>query len=87
MVWLKQIFKDDKIPKENMQYKCIALITIDSVMRMEKKNYPQAYLEECKRKTKKTKMTNFMKVELESKSESESDIELELKFGLKSDTE
>ena len=68
-----------------MQYKCIALITIDSVMRMEKKNYPQA--EECKRKTKKTKMTNFMKVELESKSESESDIELELKFGLKSDTE
>ena len=70
-----------------MQYKCIALITIDSVMRMEKKNYPQAYLEECKRKIKKTKMTNFMKVELESKSESESDIELELKFGLKSDTE
>ena len=87
MVWLKQIFKDDKIPKENMQYKCIALITIDSVMRMEKKNYPQAYLEECKRKTKETKMTNFMKVGLESKSGSESDTELELKFGLKSDTE
>ena len=70
-----------------MQYKCIALITIDSVMRMEKKNYPQAYLEECKRKTKETKMTNFMKVGLESKSWSESDTELELKFGLKSDTE
>ena len=70
-----------------MQYKCIALITIDSVMRMEKKNYPQAYLEECKRKTKETKMTNFMKVGLESKSGSESDTELELKFGLKSDTE
>ena len=87
MVWLKQIFKDDKIPKANMQYKCIALITIDSVMRMEKKNYPQAYLEECKRKTKETKMTNFMKVGLESKSGSESDTELELKFGLKSDTE
>ena len=70
-----------------MQYKCIALITIDSVMRMEKKNYPQAYLEECKRKKKETKMTNFMKVGLESKSGSESDTELELKFGLKSDTE
>ena len=51
-------------------------------MRMEKKNYPQVYLEECKHKIKKTKMTNFMKAELESdlnsewESELESDIEL-----------
>ena len=45
--------------------------TIDSVMRMEKKNYLQVYLEECKYKTKKTKMTNFMKTELKSESGSE----------------
>ena len=31
----------DKIPKESMHYTCIACITIDSVMRMENKNYPQ----------------------------------------------
>ena len=31
----------DKIPKENKHYTCIACITIDSVMRVEKKNYPQ----------------------------------------------
>ena len=48
-----------------------------------KNNYRQVYLEECKYKIKKTKMTNLIKVELES----ESDIELELKFQLESDTE
>ena len=36
-----------------MHYTCIVSITIDSVMRMEKKNYPQDYLEEYKYKVKK----------------------------------
>ena len=71
------------MPKENEHYTCIACVTIDSVMRMEKKNYPQVYLEECKYRMKKTKMTKFIEAELESESESESDIELELE----SDTE
>ena len=75
----------DKVPKENEHYTCIACITIDSVMRMEKKNYPQVYLEECKYKTKKTKMTKFIEAEVqpepESESKLESDIELELKSG------
>ena len=61
-----------------MHYTCIACITIDSVMKMEKQNYPQVYLEECKYKMKKTKMTNFINTELKSESESESDIKLEL---------
>ena len=71
----------DEVPKENEHYTCIACITIDFVMRMEKKNYLQVYLEECKYRMKKTKMTKFMEAELESESESglESDIELELK--------
>ena len=34
---IKTIFSHDKIPKENMHYSCIACITIDSVMRMEKR--------------------------------------------------
>ena len=66
-----------------MHYTCIDFITIDSVM----KNYPQVYLEECKYRTKKTKMTKFMEVELESESELESDIELNIKSELESDTE
>ena len=59
----------NKIPKETMHYTCIAIITTDSVIRMEKKNYPQVYSEECKHKMKKTKMTKFIEVELESESE------------------
>ena len=82
---IKTNFLGDKIPKESMHYTCIACITIDSVMRMEKKNYPQVYLEECKYKMKKTKMTKFINTELES--ESEFDIELELISELESDTE
>ena len=58
-----------------MHYTCIAYITIDSVMRMEKKNYPQVYLEEFKYKMKKTKMSKFIDIELESESQSESELE------------
>ena len=43
-----------------MHYTCSDFITIDSVMRMGKKNYAQVYLEECKYRTKKTKMTKFI---------------------------
>ena len=45
---IKTNFLGDKIPKESMHYTCIACIAIDSAMKMEKKNYPQVYLEECK---------------------------------------
>ena len=57
-------------------------------MRMEKKNYSQVYLEECKYKIKKTKMTNFIKIELKSESEPElgPDVEFELKSESESDT-
>ena len=50
---------------------------------MEKKNYRQVYLEECKYRMKKAKMTKFIQAELKSESDLQSDIELELK----SDTE
>ena len=78
-----------KYQKKSTHYTCIACITIDSVMRMEKNNYPQVYLEECKYRMKKTKMTKFIEAELESGSglELESDFELELRSELKSDTE
>ena len=37
---IKTNFLGDEIPKGNMHYTCIAGIIIDSIMRMEKKNYP-----------------------------------------------
>ena len=86
---IKTNFLGDEIPKESMHYTCIACITIDSVMRMKKKNYLQVYLEECKCRMKKTKMTKFKEAEQELESESELvfDIELELKSELECDTE
>ena len=82
---IKTNFLSYEVPKETEHYTCIACITIDSVMKMEKKNYPQVYLEECKYKIKKTKITKFINTELES--ESESDMKLELKSESESDTE
>ena len=31
---------EDEIPKQTVHYACIACVTIDSVKRMKKKNYP-----------------------------------------------
>ena len=77
---IKTNFLGDEVPKENIYYTCIACITIDSVMRMEKKNYPQVYLEECKYKIRKMQMFKFINTELESESESKSDSELKLEL-------
>ena len=52
---IKTNFLGNDVPKENMHYTCIACITIDSVMRIDKKNHPQVYLEECKYRVKKYK--------------------------------
>ena len=60
-----------------MYYTCIACITIDSIMRMDKKYFPQVYLEECKYKIKKIQMPRFINTELESDSDSEAKAEAE----------
>ena len=52
---IKTNFLRDEVPKENEHYTSIACITIDSVMKIERKNYPKVYLEECKYKIKKDK--------------------------------
>ena len=52
---IKTNILSDEIPREGVHYACIACITIDSVMKMKKMNYPQVYLEECKCKIKKIK--------------------------------
>ena len=63
-----------------MHYTCIACITIDSVMKIEKKNYPQVYLEECQYKAKKTQTRRFLNAELESDSESDSRVKIRVKI-------
>ena len=41
-------FQGKKILKENASYKCLSLIMLDSVIRVNKKYYPQTLLEEYK---------------------------------------
>ena len=68
---IKTNFLGDEVPKENEHYTCIACITIDSVVRMEKSNFLQVFLKELKYRMKKTKMMKFIKAEVESVPESE----------------
>ena len=42
-----------KIPKENTSYKSLSLIMLDSIIRVNKKHYPQTLLEEYKYEVKK----------------------------------
>ena len=74
---IKRNFLGNGIPKENMHYTCIACITTDSVMKMDKKYFPQVYLEECKYKVKKIQMSRFINAELDSDSDSGSDSDSE----------
>ena len=47
---IKTNFLGNNVPEENTCYTCIACITLDSVLKMNKNNYPQVYLEEFKYK-------------------------------------
>ena len=51
-------FKNNIFPIEKSHYICIPAIDIDSVLKIDKKAYPQAYLEECKYKLKKRKLVD-----------------------------
>ena len=81
-------FLGNDLPKENLHDTCIACITIDSVMKMEMKNYPQVYLEEYKYKVKKKiQMSRFITTKLESESESDNELIRKLKFDSDKDSD
>ena len=48
------------VPIEKNHYICIPAIDNDSILKIDKKAYPQAYLEECKYKLKKRKPVSFI---------------------------
>ena len=82
---IKTNFLGNDVPKENMHYTCIACITIDSVMKMDEKYFPQVYLEECKYKIKKIQMSRFINTELDSDSESDAELMAKLKSDFDND--
>ena len=53
-------FHNKKMPKEKAPCKCLSIIMIDSVIKANKKNYPQTFLEECKYMQEKIKIENYI---------------------------
>ena len=66
-------FNNNIVPIEKNHYICIPAIDIDSVLQIDKKAYPQAYLEECKYKLKKTKPVSFIDSEIIDDDNSDDD--------------
>ena len=73
-------FQGKKIPKENASYKYLSLIMLDSVIRANKKYYPQTLLEKCKYEIKMKKMENLLNDDLDLSSSDESDNEFKNEF-------
>ena len=57
-------FTNNPIPIEINRYVCISAIDIDSVLKIDKRVYPQVYLEQCKYKLKKRKHVDFIDDEI-----------------------
>ena len=70
-------FTNNAIPIERNHYICIPARDIDSVIKNDKRVYPQAYLEQCKYKLKKRKHVNFIDDEIIDE-DSDSDIDNEI---------
>ena len=68
-------FQGKKVPKENASYKCLSSIMLDSVIKVNKKYYPQTLLEECKYIIRNNKMVKLISNDLSLSSSDESDNE------------
>ena len=66
---INTLFSGDEIPKERVQYTCISCISIDSVLRVNKKSNPKVYLEQCKYKMKKRELKSLIYYEVDISSE------------------
>ena len=65
---------NNSIPIERNHYICIPAIDIDSVLKINKSAYSQAYLEQCKYKLNERKIVNYIDDEIIDK-DSDSDID------------
>ena len=77
-------FNNNIVPIEKNHYICIPAIDIDSVLKIDKKAYLEAYLEECKYKLKKRKIVSFIDSEIIDDSDSDDgyDIDNENNFSV-----
>ena len=80
-------FRGKKVSKENASYKCLSLTMLDSVIRVNKKYYPQTLLEECKYVIRKNEMGNLINDDLNLISSDESDNECDNESDSESNSE
>ena len=71
-----------KIPKENACYKCLSLIMLDSVIRANKKYYPQTFLVEYK-----LLMKSLLFLDLSSSDETDNESDNEFDNGSNNETD
>ena len=76
-------FTDNVVPLEKNHYICIPAIDIDSVLKVDKKVFPQAYLEQCTYKLKKRRPVNFIDIEIIDDDDDDDDED----YGYDSDNE
>ena len=70
--------KNNKLPEKNKPYKCISLTSLDSIIKINKKYYPQTLLQECVYKLINKKVENIItNIDLDSSSESENESDYE----------
>ena len=72
---INTLFSDNEIPREKNHYTCLAAICIDSVLKVDKKNYPQVYLGSCKYKIKGKKPVDFIDAEVDLSSDDSDDLD------------
>ena len=65
-------FYNKKVPKGKLPCNCLSIIVLDSVIKANKKYYPQTLLEECKFEQKRIKMENLIDDNLEKSEPDES---------------
>ena len=70
---INTLLSGNEILKERIHYICISAICVDSVLKIDKKNYSQVYLEKCNYKIKKRISFIDDEVELSSDDSDDSD--------------
>ena len=70
-------FHNTEIPKEKSSCKCLSTIMTDSVIKVNKKYYPQILLEECKHVQEEMKTENYIDEELDNDSNDETEFDID----------
>ena len=70
--------KNNKLPEKNKPYKCVSLISLDSIIKINKKYYPQTLLQVCVYKLINKKVENIItNINLDLSSESDNELDYE----------